>query len=319
MGKSSDIKLGYSCNDACIHCVVANHRDKAKLLKKVDLNTEEYFKEIILSKNKEVTNIIVTGGEPTIRPDFLEIIKFIKNLNLNVDLQTNGRKLANKEFFLETCDYIDKYIVALHGPNSQIHEQITQRKNSFQETVNGIKNITNYNKNICGKIVLSKINYKYLKETINLFKELNVKLIVIAFPHSSGDKDYLEKIAPRYKQLKPYIEECIEEYKNEKDFLITFENVLPCALDKEYNLKYFADFFDKFNQTEIKMLNYERENWQKILHLIRKKDVKCKLCLYNNWCYGYWNEYVDKYGFDEFNPITKIKNKDILNISEIKD
>ena len=94
----ADIKLGYSCNDDCIHCVVSRLRKEAIKKNKLDLNFEEYKKEIDNLKKENFTEITVTGGEPTIRNDFIKIIEYIKKNNFKIDLQTNGRRLSDFNF-----------------------------------------------------------------------------------------------------------------------------------------------------------------------------------------------------------------------------
>ena len=87
-----DLKVGFSCNNKCVHCVI---EDKAKYR---DLYTQEIF-DIIKNEVKD-EDITLTGGEPTIRNDFLDILKFIKNnTNSKIILQTNGRKFKDEKFY----------------------------------------------------------------------------------------------------------------------------------------------------------------------------------------------------------------------------
>jgi len=310
--KVLDIKLGYECNDDCIHCVIKH--EKILALKNKSRNrftTKELKKEILEAKKKKVKKLVLTGGEPTIRTDFVELLNFIKKKKLKTHLQTNGRQLSKKEFYNKIKNNIDSYEIALHGPNSKIHEEITTKIGSFNQTLNGIKNVTFENKNnIIGKIVLSRFNYTKLLETIRLFEKLNVKKVIVAFPHSSGDEFYMKKIAPTYTTIKPFVEKAINYYKNKEYFLLTFENILPCALDEEFNIKFFLDFFENFENVSVKKLGKPPIKWKKTLSEIKKKDKICFECVFNNYCNGYWKEYVDYYGFDEFKPITKIENLD---------
>ena len=59
----------------------------------------------------------ITGGEPTIRPDFIDICKLIKKIipSSVVDLQTNGRGLKDIEICKEATKYVDFFVVAIHS------------------------------------------------------------------------------------------------------------------------------------------------------------------------------------------------------------
>ena len=88
--KYADIKLGYACNNHCIHCVIQNQKQRAEEVRGTSTRpTEESKQEILKSYHTGCKAIVVTGGEPTIRSDFGEIIKYIKSLGILVSVQSN--------------------------------------------------------------------------------------------------------------------------------------------------------------------------------------------------------------------------------------
>lgn len=306
MRHNADIKLGYECNDHCIHCVVDELRDIAiKTKRKRD--TKEYLKEIDESKKAGYNSITVTGGEPTIRPDFIEILHYIKDNELCCEVQSNGRKFKDLELAKKATPLVNNFIIALHGPTEEIHDKVTETKGSFNETIEGIKNLIKTNaKRITGKIVLSHINYKQVFETLKLYEKLGVNFVVVSFPHSSGASDYIKRVAPYYKDIKPYIEECLDYYNNVENFHLIVEDIMPCALSKEYPIIHFYEFFQAFKKKRrLSTLSDSRRDWNNLRKSIKRKHEKCTKCVFNNWCDGYWKEYVDERGFDEFEPIEK--------------
>lgn len=310
--KTADIKLGYGCNDKCVHCVVEKLRDIAIKNKHLDLKTDEYLKEIDKVVSDGIKRIVVTGGEPTIRKDFPTIIDYINSFGIEIFLQTNGRFLSKPELIEKIKNKIDTYIIALHGPNETIHDIVTQSSNSFNQTVQGIKNVVQIGGNVCGKTVISKLNYKTLLQTCKLYNKLGVKEIYIAYPHSSGEIDYLKKVAPTYTQIKPYIEQCLD-WANENNINLKLESILPCNLDKEFPIKFYYDFTEFLAQKKYKMLDENYGSWEEFTKMDKKKDFsKCQKCVFNNFCNGIWHEYTNIYGFEEIRPITKIHDKSNL-------
>ena len=51
---------------------------------------------------KGVKRIILIGGEPTIYPQFIELVKYIREKNIRVSIATNGRKFKDFVFARET-------------------------------------------------------------------------------------------------------------------------------------------------------------------------------------------------------------------------
>ena len=138
----ADIKLGYSCNNECVHCVISDFRDK--ILREgmpEDISAEDYRKELLDSR-KRADRVVFTGGEPTVRKELLDLVAFARDIGFSITMQTNGRRLSDSRYASALCSIapID-FCIALHGHNAEIHDAITQREGSFYETVQGIRNI----------------------------------------------------------------------------------------------------------------------------------------------------------------------------------
>jgi MoaA/NifB/PqqE/SkfB family radical SAM enzyme len=304
--KYADLKVGYDCNNDCVHCVISDQRKRSIDIRgNTNRTTNECYKEILSAKKNGCTSITITGGEPTIRSDFKDIVKFAKKEDFEVTLQSNGRKFSNQTFLDDVKDYIDFYMIALCGPNEEIHEKITQRKNSFDEVILALKNLVKIDVEIGVKIVISKHNSNDLLNIIKLAKDIGIKYCNIAFPHANGNAlKYFDNIVPYYKDIKNEILKCIQFADKEK-FSLDFEAILPCALDVEFKNKYFADLKISNNNGELRQLDEGLQDWNKVRKLSKRKGAICSKCIYNIFCEGYWKEYVEKRGFDEFKAITK--------------
>jgi MoaA/NifB/PqqE/SkfB family radical SAM enzyme len=166
----ADIKLGYTCNNNCIHCVITDQKEHAlKNRGNQDRSTEEYKKELYDSMSNGCRAVTFTGGEPTIRKDLQELLAYAKSLGYIINMQTNGRAFHSKAFAKGMAPFDIHYTIALHGHNEKLHDHITRAKDSFNQTVKGIKNLAELKQEIFGKTVISKFNYKYLASLIFQF------------------------------------------------------------------------------------------------------------------------------------------------------
>lgn len=307
MRKYLDLKLGYSCNNDCLHCVISDQRDRA-LNKRGDINrsTQECKNEIIESKKKGCMAVTITGGEPTIRSDFLEVAEFAKDEGFEVLLQSNGSLFKNEDFAKKSCEFIDFFMIALHSNLKSVHDRITQREGSFEQTVLGLKNLLACRGDVGVKIVISKFNMATLLDTVKFVKDIGVEYVNIAFPHANGNaKKNFNIIVPDYSDIRDEIESIIEWAENEK-FKVDFEEILPCALSKDFPLKYFADLKVVRGNGEVKQLDEDTLKWNDARVSMKRKGLICIKCVLNRFCEGYWREYVEIRGFDEFRSIRKM-------------
>jgi MoaA/NifB/PqqE/SkfB family radical SAM enzyme len=305
--KHVDIKLGYKCNNNCLHCVISDQKKNAYSHRKnTDRTTKECIDEIKSAKNQGCTIITLTGGEPTIRKDFLEIARYAKDLGFRIHLQSNGRLFLNENLSKESSQLIDLFMIALHSSNEQTHDKITQKENSFNQTLNGIKNLLKNNAKIGIKIVLSKYNYKELKQILEFTNSLKIPYVNVAFPHANGNAyKYFDEIVPTYKEIMPYVEDAIQ-YAQNTNLQLELEQILPCALSKTYPLKYFSDLKIKRSQAILKQLDQPDLNWREVSKTSKRKFSICQRCIYNTFCEGYWKEYIEKIGHKEFSPQTTL-------------
>lgn len=309
--KIVDIKFGYSCNNNCIHCVIAGHRERlAKEGKPVDRSTKEIKRHLLEAKGKGAENVVFTGGETTIRKDFLELLKFAIDLKLGISLQTNGRAFCNKEFAKRTLKIAKDKIhfeIALHSTKEENHDKITRVKGSWRQTMAGINNLLNFGaKSLNFKVVISRLNYKNLPEIVKLAKSLGIRQVDIAFPHGMGNAlKYWYEIVPRYSEIKEFILEAAKVSK-ESGVKVTFEAIPFCFLrgyeDCVSETTYLEEFLEG-ETTELRQVGDPIMDWQKERLSIKAKAPQCKKCKYFFVCEGVWMEYIELYGSKEFKPI----------------
>ena len=307
MRKYLDLKLGYNCNNNCVHCVISEQRENSlKLHNRDNRTTEEIFSEILKGKENGCTSIIITGGEPTLRSDFKEIVQFAKENGFYVLLQSNGRLFSNKVFLDSVKNYIDMYMIALHGSTALIHDKIIQSENGFKQVVLALKNLVEIDAKIGVKVVISNYNKDDLFNILKFVYELGIKYVNIAFPHINGNaQKNFELVVPRYNEIKSELIKCIVFAENNSDFFLDFEQVLPCLFENEYKVKYFSDLRFSNNLGFVNQMDEGEMIWTEVRKKSKRKNLKCKSCVYDNFCEGYWKEYIEKYGFEEFNSVKR--------------
>jgi MoaA/NifB/PqqE/SkfB family radical SAM enzyme len=305
MGKVADIKVGYSCNNDCFHCVIADKRRELLLdNKSPDRTTEMVKQEIDEAYENGADTIVITGGEATIRRDFFEILEYALSKTEIVLLQTNGRMFYYEEFAKRLASYTRVYVtIALHSSNPKLHDEITGSKDSFKQTTIGIKNLVKHGikHRIGGKIVISKKNMHDLENLIELCSKLGCKSVNIAFPHAMGNArlNFYDCI-PRYSEI---ADEILNTTKKslEIGMHIDWEAIPLCFLP---GYETFASEFRMPAHSELRDLTNKESNYSRVRHSIAKrKSPVCRECRFNLVCEGVWDDYEKGYDVSELKAV----------------
>ena len=297
--KRVDIKLGFLCNNNCRFCVQAHK-------KRFGNRTTEEIKKDLREARKTCIDVVFTGGEPTIRKDILELVSYAKKLGFRtIQIQTNGRMLAYKKF----CKAIIKaganeFSPALHGYCAEQHDFLTRGKGSFEQTVQGIRNLKELNQVVITNTVVCKPNYRNLPEIAKLLVKLKVNQFQFAFVHPVGNAyKYYDSIVPVMSLAAPYIKKGLQIGIDAG--ISVMAEAMPYCMMKGYE-DYISEKF--IPETEIFDLNMVIEDYkERRIKEGKAKFPQCKLCKYNAICEGPWKEYPEKFRNKEFRAIIKQK------------
>ena len=135
------IEITEECNCKCIHC----SSDAGKAWED-ELSMEE-IKEIIRTGEEHLgTKVIsLSGGDPILRKDFVDIVKYIDSLDLDILVYSSGvageggvfKPFINTETFSDIVEIMrnrpgNKMIYSLEGGSKFSHEFITRTRKSWE-------------------------------------------------------------------------------------------------------------------------------------------------------------------------------------------
>jgi len=99
-------EVTYGCNLACVHCLSSSGRRDAR-----ELTTAEAHGVIDELHDLQVFYVNIGGGEPTIRPDFFDLVEYAVAQRVGVKFSTNGTTMtAERARRLAGADYVDVQI-----------------------------------------------------------------------------------------------------------------------------------------------------------------------------------------------------------------
>lgn len=131
---SGSIELLHPCNLKCVHCYCPPGEGN-------ELSLEEIRRIMDEAAAEGLMWLLITGGEPLFRPDFLDIYAHVKSLGIFVNLFTNGTMITE-----DVADYFEKYPpfsieISLYGATAETYERVTGIKGSYKRCIRGIERI----------------------------------------------------------------------------------------------------------------------------------------------------------------------------------
>jgi mycofactocin biosynthetic radical S-adenosylmethionine protein MftC len=112
-------ELTYACNLSCVHCLSSSGRRDPR-----ELSTAECRAVIDELERMQVFYVNIGGGEPTVRPDFWELVDYATAHHVGVKFSTNGVKITpDRARQLAASDYVDVQI-SLDGATAEVNDAV---------------------------------------------------------------------------------------------------------------------------------------------------------------------------------------------------
>ncbi len=272
------IKIDYNCNNNCLFCHRGGLRGKGK---KFSLQ-----EEVKRAKKMGVAAVELSGGEPTIKKNIINIITEINGQGMSVGIISNGRMFSYKDFFEKIIKLnVDFFFISLHSHDYHKHDFLTRTKGSWEQTIRGIENIANHKSKpqlIVNCVVVSE-NINELEKLVLLLKEKNVKRIKFSFPFVKGEIKKNGELIPEPSLAGEKISKALQLCeKNNIEGL--YEGLPFCLIKNKYR--------EKTHNLEKSQIYYVFEPIKGILQstIIKKthKKTDCLECSYYFRCVNFF-------------------------------
>ena len=127
------IAVTQQCNARCVHCSAFQRSDEGTL------TTGEWCDVIDQCAELGITDIIITGGEPLMRPDLDVLIRRIVENDCVADVFSNGSMLTGENLDKLTQAGCDTIFVSLDSPVAAEHDALRGVPGLYNEAVAGIR------------------------------------------------------------------------------------------------------------------------------------------------------------------------------------
>ncbi|MDP8236843.1 MAG: radical SAM protein [Candidatus Erginobacter occultus] len=337
--KRIDLNLGYTCDLACRFCYYRESRRSPRPKRRRDLTTTEAKKWLRFFRRRGLEAVDLTGGEPTIRGDILELVNYARELGFRtVCVITNGIRMAEDAFCRRLAESgLNDVLFSLHGPGPEIHDRLTGTEGSFAKTSRALENAAGLGFRLRSNTVVTGVNLQCLEETADLLHRRGVsRANFILFNPVVEARNAGGEIAVRYREAAGPLRRLIE--KQEAGFeRLTIRYFPLCLLagleDRIVNMprvqcdpdewdylwrSYFrrslpvwlaavaGGFFLHPRPRRLLRLNpgtalRESVIWS-IIAVNFLRGAPCRRCRLYPDCGGVWRGYAERFGTEELRP-----------------
>ncbi|MEM2145540.1 MAG: GTP 3',8-cyclase MoaA, partial [Candidatus Jordarchaeaceae archaeon] len=206
--ESIRISITQRCNLKCFYC----HKEGENTKNNKEMTPEEIQRIVEIASSFSIGKVKITGGEPLIRDDILEIVQKIKSIPevKELSMTTNGIFLSNYAEKLKKFG-LDRVNVSLHTLSRKKYKQITG-VDAIEKVISGIYTAVNAGLNPVkvNVVLLRSINEDEISDLIKFATENKLVLQIIEFESAKETITY-KKYHLETKEIERFLEKNAEK------------------------------------------------------------------------------------------------------------
>lgn len=291
------LALGYLCNHRCFFCPcgekseLPNFAPKGQLIKAIEIGIYK----------QHIDQITLSGGEPTLHPDFHDILRFCVERGLRVTILSNGDSLGDMENAQKLFGDIDRHAVsvttAIHSDLMEWHEKVTGTPGSYRRTMQGLLNLISMGFRVTVKQVISRWNYQRLPDFVEfLYGTLGpgVCLTLCGMDLCGMDTNHIAEVAVDYLTIQPELEQALDTVISLRKRFHAFPQVTVADLPLCCADPYYWGFFTKVSRGQLSLYSAPEDKSGSVgQHAQVENDCSiyfnaCKDCCVADSCPGVW-------------------------------
>ena len=305
---NSYMAIWYLCNQHCTGCPCTLGIDRSKSMSIHDIRC--HVETLIASSREdEPIHITMSGGEPTLHPDFFQIIDLMKEKGIYLTILSNSEKFGDQAFcneFLKHCNILRTHIVTtIHSSSPDIHERQNGSPGSFDKSIRGLKYLYIRGIKITIKHCITGVNAEDTNNFIQMVDENfhpNVDIELWGLDYCGLTKEQAEKLFKPYSEMKSSIEQALDSCiaanaRNGRRTLVC--NIPLCAVDPFY-----------WHMFRLRTQNFAYARYFDPQHELVNQDddsgtfsKKCSHCAVHDICAGTYRSVFEYFGDDTISAV----------------
>lgn len=194
-----DIILGYDCNLACDYCTITPQ------MRRRSLPTAAVVAALREGRQRGLTAVSFTGGEPTIRPDLLGLVRASAQLGYDdIKLQSNGLLLApaaNLDRLAEAG--VTRWHVSIHTHRRRAYERLVDRPGTYDAMVTALRGMVQRGLDPLAEVIVKADTADHVPDAIDWLADLGVRKADLWFVSLTDRNAAFPDSMPRMTEVMP--------------------------------------------------------------------------------------------------------------------
>ncbi|WP_199430483.1 mycofactocin radical SAM maturase [Qaidamihabitans albus] len=202
-------ELTYACNLSCVHCLSSSGRRDPR-----ELSTAECKAVIDELQRLQVFYVNIGGGEPTVRPDFWELVSYAVDHQVGVKFSTNGVRITpERARWLASTDYVDVQL-SLDGATAEVNDHV-RGPGSFDTVIGAMENLREAGfRDFKISVVLTRQNVGQLDDFKRIADHYGAQLRITRLRPSGRGADVWDELHPTAEQQLTLYEWLLDKGEN---------------------------------------------------------------------------------------------------------
>lgn len=203
-----------TCNLKCVHCYADAEIKKFN----GELSTEEAKRMIDDLASFNVPALLISGGEPLVRPDILDLAQYATSLGVRVTFSTNGTLIDEKKAERLAKIGVTYVGISIDGGEER-HDHFRGKKGAFRESIRGIRNCRAAGIRVGIRFTVTQENLPELGSIFHVVEEEDIGRLCIYHLVYAGRGSYLQGIDLTVEQKRRMMVRLMEQVEtwSEKD------------------------------------------------------------------------------------------------------
>ena len=306
------IKVGYACNDHCTFCHTLDVRH-------IDDTAERVEAKIDRAKRLGYSMVVLSGGEPTIRPELFRWADRVVAHGLDFGLVTNGRLLSYPDVVEKLLKRRLKYVyLSLHGGTPKVHNSLV-RAHAFEESFGAVKQLHGKIPVLTVNCVVTRANVDHLRDIVDLllpYPELKLKFSMTQ-PKGGADRAFdfvIPKVEYAAEKVRQALEYGVQKRGSARGPSFGHDGFPLCLLPG------FEDLYDDLRTNDFAvMIEVDEDDFFPVDDLAKIQTDRCDGCSLRGPCPGLFRGYYEAYGDECLRPVQKGPRSNSYNFVPTKD
>lgn len=206
---SLTFELTYACSERCLHCfnegAARSDLHEEHRLRPDMLTLPDYKRIIDEAVELGIPEVTITGGDPFSYPHCWDILDYMHERNLAVNLLTNAQALNNSEKIRRIARMgLQKFNVSIYSTDAEVHDQITRRRGSWEQSMKVLREMAKWPVPLNIKTPVFRLNTRTYYGVRTIAQQLGAENEVscMLMPGADGDISLIEHLQTRPEALR---------------------------------------------------------------------------------------------------------------------